>query len=202
VKSDTSRIEAFSDGVFAVAATLLVLQISVPKVGQDLLRALAGLWPEYAAYAVSFLTIGIIWVNHHQILRHLQKVDRTLLFLNLILLMTVALIPFTTDLLSTYLVAGHQDNVAAAVYGAVMTGMSVAFSALWAYAVKAPDLIREPGAGPGIGRFSVGMPVYAAASLLSLLSGKLGLVMYAVLALLYALAPLAERGRSGRASDA
>src|SRR5205823_4134021 len=97
------RTEAFSDGVFSIAATLLVLDLKVPAVNGDLLPALWRLWPAYASYAVSFLTIGIIWMNHHTIFAHLRRVDRRLQVLNLILLLIVALIPFPTSILATYL---------------------------------------------------------------------------------------------------
>src|SRR5205823_11856678 len=82
-----SRLEAFSDGVFAIAITLLVLQIDIPGPGGNLAHEVGHLWPSFAAYLVSFFTIGIIWVNHHGIMRRIEKVDRTLLFLNLNLLL-------------------------------------------------------------------------------------------------------------------
>ncbi|TMB96259.1 MAG: DUF1211 domain-containing protein [Chloroflexi bacterium] len=85
----TSRLEAFSDGVFAIAATLLVLELRVPDEGVDLPRALFHLWPAYAAYLISFATIGIIWVNHHTLLEHCKRADRPFLYLNLLLLITV-----------------------------------------------------------------------------------------------------------------
>src|SRR2546423_10880475 len=96
-----NRVEAFSDGVFAIAATLLVLEIHVPAPGArgGLGHALLEQWPAYASYVVSFLVIGIIWVNHHAVLEHLRVVDRPLLLLNLLLLLWVALIPWPTNLL-------------------------------------------------------------------------------------------------------
>jgi uncharacterized membrane protein len=98
----SARLEAFSDGVLAIAATLLVLELHVPDAGQDLGAALLAQWPSYAAYAVSFATIGIIWVNHHALFVHVRQVDRTLLFLNLLLLMVVSLIPFPTAILGRF----------------------------------------------------------------------------------------------------
>src|SRR5205814_4978093 len=98
----TSRLEAFSDGVFAIAATLLVLELRVPADTTDLVRALLGLWPAYLAYLISFLTIGIIWVNHHTLLEHCRRVDRTFLYLNLLLLMAVGIVPFPTSLVDQY----------------------------------------------------------------------------------------------------
>jgi uncharacterized membrane protein len=115
----TNRLESFSDGVLAVAITLLVLNIQVPSpsahthLGAELARQ----WPQYAAYATSFLTIGIIWKNHHVMISRLREADHNILMLNLILLLTVGVIPFATALLATYLRLGHGQNLAAAVYG-------------------------------------------------------------------------------------
>src|SRR5436309_13539589 len=96
----TNRVEAFSDGVLAMAITLLILEISVPDVkGDDLLDALGHQWPSYVAYVVSFLTIGIMWVNHHALFDHIRIVDRGLLFVNLFLLLAIAFVPFPTALL-------------------------------------------------------------------------------------------------------
>ena len=114
----TSRLEAFSDGVFAIAITLLVLELHVPETGdRSLARALAHEWPQFAAYLTSFLIIGIMWVNHHSMFREITRVDRPLLFLNLLLLLWTALLPFPTELIARYLRAGGADaHVAAAVY--------------------------------------------------------------------------------------
>src|ERR1041385_8087175 len=95
----TGRLEAFSDGVFSIAATLLVLELHVPDIGSGLGQALLAQWPSYLTYVTSFATIGIIWVNHHSLFEHVRQVDRPLLFLNLLLLITGSLIPFPTSLL-------------------------------------------------------------------------------------------------------
>src|SRR5581483_2141392 len=101
----TGRLEAFSDGVIAVAIALLVLNIDVPdlKSGETLAHGLANQWPFYAAYVTSFLPIGIIWVNHHVMIGRLQETDHAILFLNLLLLMSIAILPFATKLMATYL---------------------------------------------------------------------------------------------------
>ena len=98
---ETARLETFSDGVFAIAATILVLELSVggAKVG-DLGSALLDLWPSYLAYVTSFLTIGIIWMNHHTLVETIERADRVLLFLNLLLLLVVAFLPFPTKLVA------------------------------------------------------------------------------------------------------
>ena len=99
-----TRLEAFSDGVFAIAITLLIIEVRVPDShAGDLARDLANQWPSYAAFVVSFAIIGIIWVNHHDIFERIVTVDRPLLFLNLLLLLTVAFLPFPTALLGDYI---------------------------------------------------------------------------------------------------
>src|ERR1700738_2952982 len=128
---NTGRLEAFSDGVFAVAATLLVFDLHVPDVTSGLGTALLAQWPSYLTYVTSFGTIGIIWVNHHSLFARVRRVDRPLLFLNLLLLMTVSVIPFPTALLGRYATAGDDGHLASALYGLVMVLMSLAFTALW-----------------------------------------------------------------------
>lgn len=188
------RTEAFSDGVFSIAATLLVLDLKVPAANGDLLSALAHLWPAYASYAVSFLTIGIIWMNHHTIFAHLRRVDRPLQVLNLVLLLVVALIPFPTSILATYLESGHDQAAAGAIYGVVMTGMGVSFGSLWMY-VLGHDELRATAIPVArkralLLRFAVGAPIYATGIGLAFLSAKLSLLIYAVLAIYYLREPL------------
>ncbi|MBO0687312.1 MAG: DUF1211 domain-containing protein [Candidatus Dormibacteraeota bacterium] len=192
------RTEAFSDGIFAVAATLLVLDLKVPQIAGDLGGALLKQWPAYAAYAVSFLTIGIIWVNHHRIFDRLRSVDRPLQFLNLLLLMTVAAIPFGTSLLSAYLQrpTGHEDRIAAAAYGAIMTLMGVGFAAINFYIARSRHLLHDPTRWSRAGQIrflAPGVPLYSAAILLSLLDARLALVVYGLLAVFYAFLPILER---------
>ena len=196
------RTEAFSDGVFSIAATLLVLDLKVPAANGDLLSALAHLWPAYASYAVSFVTIGIIWMNHHTIFAHLRRVDRPLQVLNLVLLLLVALIPFPTSILATYLESGHDQAAAGAIYGLVMTGMGVSFGSLWMY-VLGHDALRTttiPVARKRalLLRFAVGTPIYATGIALAFVSAKLSLLIYAALAVYYLIEPLpAEIGDPG-----
>jgi len=198
---NTSRTEAFSDGVFAIAATLLVQETQGPgcRAGRSLGCALIESWPSYATYVVSFLTIGIIWVNHHAVLDRIRNVNRPLLFMNLVFLMAVAAIPFPTALLADYLQAGYDESLAAAVYGGTMAVMGVTFGAIWAYAVLSEDLLHE-GVDPERARrslwiFAAGSPLYVLAIGVSLLSATLALAMYALLALFYlfdALPPLKQ----------
>ncbi|MGD0699780.1 MAG: TMEM175 family protein [Trebonia sp.] len=126
------RLEAFSDGVFAVAITLLALNLPVDGPGHgSLADQLADRWPAFVAYLISFFTIGIIWVNHHALLSNVAAVSRLLLFLNLVLLLFVVLVPFATVTVADYLAHGGFDaKVAVAVYGIVLEGMSVGFASM------------------------------------------------------------------------
>jgi uncharacterized membrane protein len=131
---DRGRLEAFSDGVFAVAITLLALNLAVKGPGHGngtLAYQLGHQWAAYTAYLISFFTVGIIWVNHHVLLSNILVVTRLLLFLNLVLLLFVVLIPVATGTVGDYLSGGGFDaKVAVAVYGIVLTGMSVGFSGI------------------------------------------------------------------------
>ena len=114
---DTNRLEAFSDGVIAIAITLLVLEIRVPEAhgAAELWRALRELWPAYLGYLISFLIIGIMWANHHTIFRYINRTDHYLVVINLLLLLCIAFIPFPTALLAEYL--GHpEEQVGGIVY--------------------------------------------------------------------------------------
>jgi uncharacterized membrane protein len=126
------RLEAFSDGVFAVAITLLALNLAVKGPGYGTLaHQLAHQWPGYLAYLISFFTIGIIWVNHHTLVANVAVVTRMLLFLNLVLLLFVVLIPVATGTVADYLADGGFDaKLAVAVYGIVLEGMSLSFAAM------------------------------------------------------------------------
>jgi len=182
-----ARTEAFSDGVLAVAITLLVLDLKVPLVESDLLAALLRGWLPAAAFAVSFATIGIIWVNHHGVFDRLVRVDRTLLYLNLALLMTVVLIPFSTALLADYLDAGHDAGTAAAVYGLNMSAMGLAFGSIWRHATSRGLVagVDRMAARAFMWRFAVGTPLYVLAVGAALVDARLSLFIYAALAVYY-----------------
>lgn len=125
----TTRLESFSDGVLAVAITLLVLDIRVPEVtsSSTLAHRLLDQWPSYAAYVVSFITIGIIWVNHHAMIGRLREADHSILMINLLLLLSIAVLPFATSLLARYLREGHGQHLAAGVYSGAFLLMSLIF---------------------------------------------------------------------------
>jgi uncharacterized membrane protein len=171
-----ARLEAFSDGVFAIAITLLVLEIRVPSTESDesLAHGLLDLWPSYAGFAVSFVTIGIIWVNHHAVVATIERADRTLLFKNLLLLLTVSFIPFPTAVMAEYLRAGDGQDVAVAFYAASFFVMGIAFRQLWPHAAR--NLASR--VGPGL---------YLTAAAVAFLNAYLSLGICAALALYYAL---------------
>jgi uncharacterized membrane protein len=185
---DKMRLEAFSDGVFAIAITLLVLDLHVPDVGGgSLAHALGHQWPADVSYVVSFLTIGIIWVNHHNLLRHLERCDRGLLFLNVFLLMTVAVIPFPTALVSHY-ARSPNASTAALVYGGVMVTMALLFNALWHHSIRGGLLAAGADSREvsGITRsYLPGPLLYLAGTLTALVSADASLVMYAAIAVFY-----------------
>jgi len=187
-----SRAEAFSDGIFAIAATLLVLDLAVPKPDPTLLDGFLHQWPAYAAYATSFLTIGIIWVNHHAVLERLDRVDRALLFLNVVFLLFVALIPFPTKVLAHYLQAGGDyAHVAAAAYGVSMILMGVSFSLLTYYS-SSRGLIRAQQRLTFWQqvRYSIGLVMYGVGTGLSFVDARIALIIYAGMALYYVIEPL------------
>jgi len=143
VEPGTARFEAFSDGVFAIAATLLVLEFSAAP-GSDLGKELLHLWPSYLAYVTSFLTIGIIWMNHHHTVSLLGRTDRTMLFINILLLLTIAFLPFPTKLVAQNLNSGHSGEQAAALaYAATFVLMAALHLIWWGYARRDRRLIAD-----------------------------------------------------------
>ncbi len=190
----TGRLESFSDGVIAVAATLLVLNVTVPVVGshESLGHALADHWHIYLAYAVSFITIGIIWINHHVVVSRLRIADHAILMLNLLLLLWVALIPFATSLMTDYLRQGHGQHLAAAVYAGTFLLMSISFAALnWFILFRRTALLRVELSFDErrriIARFVTGIIPYAVATALSAVSPYITLAICGAIAAFYAL---------------
>jgi uncharacterized membrane protein len=192
----TNRLESFSDGVMAVAITLLVLGIGVPKDSHHLASDLGHHWPEYAAYVISFLTIGIIWINHHAMISRLREADHTILILNLLLLMTIAVLPFATELIATY----RRQAVAAAVYSGCFMVMAIAFSALnrQVLIVRADLLVETLPLEQRrqiLRRAATGVLPYVLATALAFVSTYLTLGICAALALYYA-TPVASGRRA------
>jgi uncharacterized membrane protein len=187
----TNRLEAFSDGVFAIAITLLVLELNVPT-GDHLWHELKDEWPSFAAFFVSFWVIGIIWVNHHGVLDHLARADRGVLYLNLLLLFTVVFIPFPTALLAEHLKSGRDEEVAAVVYSGAFVAMSIAYTFLWTYITNRRELLGVELTEQEISRISkrflIGGPVYAVGLIVAFISPAVVLVINAALAVYYMVA--------------
>jgi TMEM175 potassium channel family protein len=184
----TRRLEAFSDGVFAVAITLLVLDLHV-KSG-PLARALGDAWPSYVTYVVSFLTIGIIWMNHHAQFDRIERADRTLMVLNLLLLLFVTLIPFPTRLLATRLNNHADRDLAAAVYACTLLAMSIAFFSTYVWAAHRRlfgEWIAERHVGYLLRRNGAGLSVYAAAIGIAFASPDISLALCGLVACYYLL---------------
>ncbi len=209
---DRGRLEAFSDGVFAVAITLLALDLAVPEPGHGhLITQLGDHWASFAAFVVSFLTIGIIWVNHHTLFKNIAHIDRALLFLNLLLLFFVVSIPFVTSTIADYLQHGGPDaSVAAAIYEGVFLWMGLSFGVLFWWSITREHLKEAlpPGAvwSPII-RFGIGNIGYLTAVGVAFLSPGAALLISGLLAVYYMFEQTPGRGGSvgrdaGAARDA
>ena len=191
---DRSRLEAFSDGVFAVAITLLALNLTVAGPGNgpkypSLTDQLQAHWPAFLAYLISFFMIGIVWVNHHALVRAITSVDRTLLFLNLVLLLFVVLIPFATATVADYLTKNTWDaNVAMALYGGVFLGMSIGFGAIFEWTLHG-QRVEQPlppeRHWPARVRFVSGGLVYVTAIVIALFNDVASFVLIAAVAVYY-----------------
>jgi uncharacterized membrane protein len=188
------RLEAFSDGVFAIVITLLILDIKVP-VGQDgtLGRALGRQWPQYAAFLLSFLIVGIIWLNHHATFNLLRRTDHGIQVLNLILLLPVTVLPWPTALLAEYTREGTAGDrrVAVLVYGVASSAMSASFNALWRYILRHSELHKPQVTNELLAvrnrRYNAGLAAYPVATVLGLVSVPLFLGLMLALAFLYLL---------------
>jgi uncharacterized membrane protein len=190
------RVEAFSDGVFAIAITLLVLTIPTPDDYQHLGSELADHWPAYAAYLVSFAVIGIMWVNHHTVFSHFERVDRNLVYLNLALLATIVFLPYPTGIFGEALQQGEGERVAAVVYSATMTVNAVLWAALWLYGssqrrLLAPAFPEEERRTATV-MFTLGTVIYLLTIVVALVNAYACLAVHGALAVYYALDPLAR----------
>lgn len=189
----TNRLESFSDGVIAVAITLLVLDIEVPLPPQPrLAHELARGWPHYVAYVVSFLTIGIIWINHHAMIGRLREADHSIFILNLLLLMSIGILPFATSLMATYLQESSGESVAAAVYGGAFMVMAVIFALLNRHILLNRAHMLEPELSEQerrriLVRSVFGVGPYVAATALAFVSPYATLAICGALAVYYAL---------------
>jgi uncharacterized membrane protein len=199
-----TRLEAFSDGVLAIAITLLVLYIRVPppRSGVSLAHQLGAQWPSYVAYVTSFLTIGIIWINHHAMIRRLGQVDHEILTLNLLLLLTIAVLPFTTALMAEYVKQAHGQHLAAAIYSGSFLLMSVVFAAtnrhiLFAKAHLHRVALSESERRSILARGVAGLLPYTIATALAAVSAYATLAICGAVAIFYAL-PFTTADRSSQ----
>lgn len=204
--SDTTRVEAFSDGVFAIAITLLVLEIRVPapdatEHGRTLLAALRGLWPSYLGYALSFVTIGIMWANHHSIFHYIRRADRYFVLINVMFLLCISFLPFPTALLAEYLPEPGGRTLAVAAYSATLVVIALAYNALWWYAVAGDRLLAADADRDAVRtisrRYAAGPISYGISFGLAFVNVWASLAVHGLLAALYL---LPERTSSGRPS--
>jgi uncharacterized membrane protein len=194
---DSRRAESFSDGVFAVAITVLVFNLlpiadktaGTPGTVALTARHLGHYWPSYLAYVVSFLTIGIMWLNHHTMLSAVTKVNRPVLVLNLFLLMGVVAIPFPTALVADHLNESGEGKVAAVTYGLVMIAISIGYASTWVYLAAhqhelgARRAVRRPRLSTF--RFTAGNGGYVAGTLIALVWPVAALIVFGLLAVYY-----------------
>jgi uncharacterized membrane protein len=184
-----NRLEGFSDGIFAFAATLLILNLAVDQT-RPLATQLLDSWPSYVAYALSFVTIGIIWANHHLVMHQVAHVDRFFLMVSVLFLMFIAFIPFPTRLLALD-IRTSDAQAAALTYGITLTGVAILFNVLWRYAAWGRRLLRpdvEERVVEGINRsYLFGPATYGIATVFALISPQASAAMYVAIALFYVL---------------
>jgi uncharacterized membrane protein len=193
-RKETGRVEAFSDGVFAIAMTLLVLNVRVPNTNQpgQLGRLLWEQWPSYLAFVISFAFIGIMWVNHHRLFVHIRRIDHTLLVLNGALLLGVTAVPFPTAVLAQYL--GKPDEKAATMlYAGTYVVVAIFFNVLWRYAASGNRLLGDEVDEAEVNRitrqYAYGPLLYLACFVLAYINVAASLALNVALAIFFALPP-------------
>jgi uncharacterized membrane protein len=180
---DPARVVFFSDGVIAIAVTLLVLEIRPPQDTRHLLQGLLAVWPSYLSYAVTFLLVGQVWANHHVMFDHIRSADRMVLFLNTLLLMDVAFLPFAAAVLAAAFRTGHGQRTAVVFYGIVFELAAILFNVIWGYARHDHRLlgatIDAAGARSISRRFRLALAWIGTGTLLGVLVPVLGLAVIA-----------------------
>ena len=178
-----ARVVSFSDAVFAIAVTLLVLNIHPPQDTRHLVQGLAVLWPSYLAYVITFLLIGQVWANHHVMFDHIRVADRLVLFLNTMLLMDIAFLPFAASILSGAFRTGHGQPTAVVFYGVTLEVAAILFNAIWEYARHGDRLLHTTIDAVGTKaisrRFRLALAWIATGTLLGSLLPVLGVVVTA-----------------------
>jgi uncharacterized membrane protein len=204
--SETTRLEAFSDGVFAIAITLLILEVKVPTPAASqavggLWRALVLQWPSFASYVISFATIGIMWINHHAMFQYIRRTDRGLLLLHIVFLLLISFVPYPTSLVAAYVMTA-EGRTAAILYGAIFTAIALAYNAIWWYGIRDRSLLGREVHLEGLRtiskRYRVGPLFYVAATLVAFVNVPASLAAFAALALFFA---LPDRRRRKAPSD-
>jgi uncharacterized membrane protein len=191
--NETTRTEAFSDGVFAIAITLLILEIVVkvphePVAASALMGELSHLWPSYVAYFASFATIGVMWLNHHRLYTLIERNDDGLHAYNLALLLGVTWIPFPTALLASQLLApGHR--IAALVYAGSFFVLAIIFNLMWRHAVRARLVVEHLDVAGITRQYAAGPILYAVLIGVAALNGVACLVLSAAIAFYFLLPP-------------
>jgi uncharacterized membrane protein len=192
MKRETGRVEAFSDGVFAIAITLLVLDLHTPGAPSDagLAKALLSQWPQYLGFLTSFATIGIMWINHHRLFTLIGQVDHTLLILNTLLLLGITFVPYPTGLMAEY-ISQPGEQTAVFVYTGTFTVIAVIFNLFWRYASRDGRLLdpeADPQAVDAITRqYRWGPLYYLASFVIAFISPTIAVIFTLGLAVYFAL---------------
>jgi TMEM175 potassium channel family protein len=200
--NETARIEAFSDGVFAIAITLLILEIQVPPHTPHggLRAALLDLWPSYLAFLASFMTIGVMWLNHHRLFALISKKDDGLIAFNLLLLLGITWLPFPTALLAEHLTGPHVDQQAAAVvYAGSFFAIAIVFNVMWRYAVRTKIVDDDVNVAAIARQYALGPIMYGVLVAIAFFEAEWCLALSILYALYFALPPsLWNRSRPSR----
>lgn len=205
-EKETGRVEAFSDGVFAIAITLLVLDLKVPRaeslpVGVGLWEYLVGQWPVFLAYMVSFCTILIMWTSHHRLFNHIRRIDSTFMYINGLLLLFVSVVPFPTSLLAEH-IQHEYAHTAAAIYSGNSICIAIMFNLLWRYAAHNHRLLSrnaDPVFVKGVNRqYWFGPPLYFLAFVLAFVNVIASVAICFALAVFFAMTGILNRRLFGR----
>ncbi|HLX13427.1 MAG TPA: TMEM175 family protein [Bacteroidota bacterium] len=200
VERETGRVEAFSDGVFAIAMTLLVLDLKLPHVdnSHNLFAALLSQWPTFIAFLNSFVTVLIIWMNHHNLFsQYIVKTNNVFMLMNGLLLLTVTVIPFPTSLVAEYY--GTPNAIAAAaLYSGTFLLMAIAFNMIWYYASNSHRLLKKTVTREQIEsikrQYYLGPSAYSVAFVLSFINVPASLIIIVALMIFYGVTASMSRG--------
>ena len=190
--TETGRLETFSDGVFAIAITLLVLGIGLPEPDEPLVAALVDQWPAFLAYVVSFLTIGIMWINHHQLFTLIGRSNTTFALIHVVFLMFIAFLPYSTDVMAERLGSGVDEVAAMVLYGGTTVAIAVMYNVIWLYASGNGGRLLRSGIDEEIRRagargYQYGPIGYLLITLLAFVNPLISLIGFAAYAIYWAL---------------